>query len=46
MTREDKIKLALVLIAISSYAVGFTPLGQEIAKFVPLGQRIGGPEVV
>jgi hypothetical protein len=46
MTREDKIKLALVLIAISSYAVGFTPLGHEVAKLVPLGQRIGGSEVI
>ncbi len=36
MTREEKIKLALVLIAISAYAVGFAPLGQ----------RIGGPEVI
>jgi len=36
MTREEKIKLALVLIAISSYVVGFAPLGQ----------RIGGPEVI
>ena len=46
MTREDRIKLALVLIAISSYAIGFTPLGHEVAKLVPLGQKIGGAEVL
>jgi hypothetical protein len=46
MTREDKIRIAIALIAISTYAIGFTPLGNEIAKLIPLGQRIGGPEVV
>ncbi|MGQ9781642.1 MAG: hypothetical protein ACUVQ8_05235 [Nitrososphaeria archaeon] len=43
MTREEKIRIALVLIAISAQIA----LSANFAGVVtPLGQRIGGPEVI
>ncbi|MCX8189595.1 MAG: hypothetical protein N3F64_07770 [Nitrososphaeria archaeon] len=38
MTREEKIKLVLLLIALAAYFAGF--------KFVPLGDKIGGNAVI
>ena len=46
MTREEKIRIALVLLAISAVAVGTAYFAGNGAGLAPLGHRIGGPEVI